>query len=83
MIMVVNLFRLIFAQRLGNHIHWTFIIIFVYVRLLTSATTLGQSGPVYNGNQGLVGWLVVFYGISILVGYLMPNPAIYIYIYVC
>ena len=27
-----------------------------------------------------VGWLVVFYGISIFVGYLMPN-SIYIYIY--
>ena len=31
----------------------------------------------------LVGWLVVFHGISTLVGYLMPNPVYtYIYIYI-
>ena len=28
-----------------------------------------------------VGWLVVFHGISTLIGYLMPNP-LYIYIYI-
>ena len=27
----------------------------------------------------MVGWLVVFYGTSILIGYLMPNP-VYTYI---
>ena len=27
-------------------------------------------------------WLVRFYGISTVVGYLMPNPGIYIYIYI-
>ena len=30
----------------------------------------------------LVGWLVGFYGISTLIGYLMPNP-VYMYMYVC
>ena len=34
----------------------------------------------------MVGWLVLFYGISTRIGYLKPNPIyiyIYIYIYVC
>ena len=39
----------------------------------THQSTLGSSPSI---------WLVCFYGISILVGYLMPNPHIYIYIYV-
>ena len=30
----------------------------------------------------LVGWLVGFYDITPLVGYLMPNPVMYIYIHI-
>ena len=33
--------------------------------------------PKYLIYDGQVGWLIGFYGISILVGYLMPNPVIY------
>ena len=38
---------------------------------LTSTPTLGQSELESNGNERLLVW---FYGISILVGYLLPNP---------
>ena len=27
----------------------------------------------------MIGWLVMFYGISTVVGYLMPNPVLYVY----
>ena len=40
--------------------------------MLTDTTILGQKGPGSNGNQGL--GLVGFYGMSTIVGYLMPNP---------
>ena len=51
-------------------------------RNLSDATTSGQSGYGSNGNEEILhipqssktGWLVVIYGITTIVGYLIPNP---------